>query len=145
TGPTPFTKPPAKYRSTPSLVVGGTAFSTVALNWRPCSLSRTHQPLAVNHSPALTEGNEPRIVTSSLCPRTFTRSTANPLSSLKKVTRSTSPAISSAGVRDCGEESFILVEVYSVGADSSCVNRGMARKGVLISGRSYQWPALTRM
>jgi hypothetical protein len=42
---------------------------------------------------------------------------------LKKVTRSTRPAISSEGVRGCGEESFILVEVYlvevySAGADS---------------------------
>src|ERR1019366_8869576 len=125
TGPTPFTKPPAKYRSTPSLVVGGVAFSTVALNWRPCSLSRTHHPLAVSHSPALTDGNEPRTVTRSRCPRTFTRSTANPLSSLKKVTRSTRPAISSEGVRGCGEKSFILVEVYSVGVDLSAANRDM--------------------
>jgi hypothetical protein len=36
---------------------------------------------------------------------------------LKKVTRSTRPAISSEGVRGRGEESFILVEVYSVGVD----------------------------
>ena len=50
-------------------------------------------------------------------PRTFTRSTANPLSSLKKVTRSTSPAISSDGVRVCGEESLILIEVYAVGTE----------------------------
>src|ERR1035437_7082755 len=127
TGPTPFTKPPARYRSTPSLVVGGTAFKTWALNWRPCSLSRTHHPFAVSHSPALTDGNEPRIVTSSRCPRTFTRSTANPLSSLKKVTRSTRPAISSEGVRGCGEESLILIEVYAVGADSSSANRCMSR------------------
>jgi hypothetical protein len=70
--------------------------------------------LAVNHSPALTAGNEPRTVTSSRCPLTFTRSTANPLSSLKKVTRSTSPAISSDGVRDCGEELFIQMEFYSL-------------------------------
>jgi hypothetical protein len=28
TGPTPFTKPPPRYRSTPSLVVGGVAFRT---------------------------------------------------------------------------------------------------------------------
>jgi len=39
------------------------------------------------HSPALTAGKEPRTVTWSRCPGTFTRSTANPLSSLKKVTR----------------------------------------------------------
>src|ERR1039458_4672074 len=110
TGPTPFTKPPPRYRSMPSLVVGGTAFSTVALNWSPCSLSRTHHPLAVSHSPALTDGKEPRTVTSSRYPRTFTRSTANPLSSLKKVPRSTSPAISSEEARGCGEESLILLQ-----------------------------------
>src|ERR1019366_614771 len=89
-------------------VVGGSVFICRALNWSPCSLSRTHQPSAVSHSPALTEGNDPRTVTSSRCPRTFTRSTANPLSSLKNVTRSTSPAISSDGVRVCDGESFIL-------------------------------------
>src|ERR1035437_11126074 len=123
TGPTPFTKPPAKYRSTPSLVVGGTAFRTWALNWRPCSLSRTHHPFAVSHSPALTDGNEPRTVTRSRCPRTFTRSTANPLSSLKKVTRSTRPAISSDGVCGCGEESLILIEVYGAGVEFGIPNR----------------------
>lgn len=68
------------------------------LNWSLCSLSRTRQPSAVNHSPALTEDNEPRTVTGSRCPRTFTRSTENPLSSLKNVTLSTSPAISSVGL-----------------------------------------------
>ena len=47
-------------------------------------------------------------------PRTFTRSTANPLSSLKKVTRSTRPAISSNGARGCGEESVMLIEVNAV-------------------------------
>src|ERR1035437_3709725 len=107
TGPTPFTKPPARYLSIPSLVLGGRA-----LNWRPCSLSRTHQPSAVSHSPALTDGNEPRTVTSSRCPWTFTRRTANPLSSLKKVTLSTSPTISSDGVRAWGAEALILMEVY---------------------------------
>jgi len=53
--------------------------------------------------------------TRSRCPRTFTRSTAKPLSGLKKVTRSTRPAISSVVVRGCGEESLILFEVYAVG------------------------------
>src|ERR1019366_6672861 len=78
---------------------------------------RTHHPFAVSHSPALTDGEEPRTVTKSRCPLTFTRSTANPLSSLKKVTRSTRPAISSDGVRGCGKESFILIEVYAVGTE----------------------------
>src|SRR5580704_2093782 len=114
TGPIPFTKPLARYRSTPSLVVGGTVFRIFALNWRPCSLSRTHPPSAVSHSPALTDGNEPRIVTGSRCPRTCTRSTAKPLSGLKNVTRSTSPAISSVGTRGWAEEAVILIEVYAV-------------------------------
>jgi putative SOS response-associated peptidase YedK len=46
---------------------------------------------------------------------------------LKKVTRSTSPAISSEGVWGSGEESLILIEVYAVGAGSSCANRDMPR------------------
>jgi hypothetical protein len=71
------------------------------------------------HSPALTAGKEPRTVTWSRCPGTFTRSTATPLSSLKKVTRSTSPAISSEGVLGCGEVSLMLVEVFAL-EDKSC-------------------------
>lgn len=81
---------------------------------------RMHR-FAVSHSPALTAGKEPRTVTKSRCPRTFTLRTANPLSSLKKVTRSTSPAISSEGVQGCGEESLILVGVYSVGTPTAPV------------------------
>jgi hypothetical protein len=42
---------------------------------------------------------------------------------LKKVTRSTSPAISSARVRGCGEKSFILVGVYALEADISSASR----------------------
>ena len=122
TGPTPLTKPPARYRSTPSLVVGGTAFMVLALNWSPCSLSRTHQPAAISHSPALTAGKEPRTVTRSRWPRTFTRSTENPLSSLKKVTRSTRPEISSDGVWGCGEGSLILIEVYALEGNSCRLN-----------------------
>jgi hypothetical protein len=47
----------------------------------------------------------------------------NPLSSLKKVTRSTSPAIFSEGVRGCGKESLILVEVCALEADISSASR----------------------
>ncbi len=67
----------------------------VALNCRPCSLSLTHQPSAVSHSPAATEGSDPTTVVSSRCPRAFTRRTQNPLSSLWQVTRSIRPEISS--------------------------------------------------
>ena len=45
---------------------------------------------------------------------TFTRTTANPLSTLKKVTRSTSPAISSEAVRGWGE-SFIRSKSMRIG------------------------------
>src|SRR5215469_3089251 len=94
-GPMPFTRPLPRYRSIPSVVVGGTVFRIVALNCRPCSLSLTHQPLAVSHSPAVTDGSEPTTVTSSRCPFAFTRRTQKPLSSLWKVTRSIKPEICS--------------------------------------------------
>jgi len=77
-------------------------------------LSLTHDPDAVNHSPALTAGNDPSTVANSRCPRTFTRRTANPLSASKKVTFSTRPAISSAGEHGGKLESLILIEAYSV-------------------------------
>src|SRR5205823_9149383 len=92
--------PLPRYLSIPSAVVGGTVFSVAALNCSPCSLSLTHQPSAVSHSPAVTDGREPTTVTSSGCPFTFTRRTQKPLSSLWKVTRSMSPEICSVeGVR----------------------------------------------
>jgi hypothetical protein len=60
----------------------------------------THQPTALSHSPAVTEGSDPTNVVSSLCPRVFTRRTQKPFSSLWKVTRSISLEISSvAGLR----------------------------------------------
>src|SRR5271157_6597841 len=80
----------------PLAVVGGTVFMVVALNCSPCSLSLTHQPSALSHSPAVTEGSDPMTVVSSRCPRAFTRSTQKPLSSLWNVTRSIRPEISSA-------------------------------------------------
>src|SRR6266516_3752757 len=91
----------------PSAVVGGTVFMFVALNCSPCSLSLTHQPSALSHSPAVTEGSDPMTVVSSRCPRAFTRRTQNPLSVLWKVTRSITPEISSvAGLRS-GIAAFI--------------------------------------
>ena len=73
--------------------------SMSARNWRPNSLSWTHCPSAVIHSPALTEAREPTMATRSRCPFAFTLSTAQPFSSLKKVTRSISPERLSAGRR----------------------------------------------
>src|ERR1700730_7497331 len=85
----------------------------IALNCRPCSLSLTHQPSALSHSPAGTEGSDPTTVVSSRCPRAFTRSTQKPLSSLWKVTRSTSPEISSvAGLRS-GIAAFMCRDSFS--------------------------------
>ena len=107
-GPIPLTKPLPRYRSIPSAVVGGTVFMVVALNCSPCSLSLTHQPSALSHSPAVTEGSDPTTVVSSRCPRAFTRRTQKPLSSLWKVTRSIRPEISSvAGLRS-GIAAFML-------------------------------------
>ena len=111
----PLTKPLPRYRSIPSAVVGGTVFMVVALNCSPCSLSLTHQPSALNHSPAVTEGSDPTTVVSSRCPRAFTRRTQKPLSSLWKVTRSISPEISSvAGLRS-GIAPFMLGDSFSHG------------------------------
>jgi hypothetical protein len=101
---------------------GSGGFRIWALNWRPCSLSRTHNPFAVTHSPALTFGNEPSTVTSSRCQRTFTQSTTNPLSELKKVTHSLSPAISSGGVLDLGAALLMLIKVYEAAA-TLCAQR----------------------
>ena len=68
----------------------------VALNCSLCS----HQPSALSHSPAVTEGSDPTTVVSSRCPRAFTRRTQKPLSLLWNVTRSITPEIPSvAGLR----------------------------------------------
>jgi hypothetical protein len=56
------------------------------------------------------------------------RSTAKPFSGLKKVTRSTSPAISSDGTRGWGEEVVILIEVYAV--DKYDINPPKAKLGI---------------
>src|ERR1017187_6537659 len=128
-GPTPLTKPLPRYRSIPSAVVGGTVFIMVALNCSPCSRSLTHQPSALNHSPAVTEGSEPMTVVSSLCPRAFTRRTQKPLSSLWKVTRSITPEISSvAGLRS-GIAAFIG-DSFSHRRSGAC--RRLARIGRIV-------------
>jgi hypothetical protein len=99
----------------PSAVVGGTVFMLVALNCNPCSLSLTHQPAALSHSPAVTEGSDPMTVISSRCPRALTRRTQKPLSSLWKVTRSITPEISSvAGLRS-GIAAVMLGDSFSHG------------------------------
>src|SRR5271165_111676 len=98
----PLIKPLARYFSIPSRDVGGLHLRNVALNCSPCSLSCTQLPRAVIHSPALTLARAPTTVTSSRCPFTFTRSTANPVSSLWKVTRSINPENPSWGGDDGG-------------------------------------------
>ena len=65
------------------------------------------QPSALSHSPAVTEGSDPTTVVSSRCPRTFTRRTQKPLSSLWKVTRSMTPEICSVAGRRSGIAAFI--------------------------------------
>jgi WD40 repeat protein len=83
------------------------------LNCRPCSLSLTHQPSALSHSPAVTEGSDPTTVVSSRCPRVFTRRTQKPLSSLWNVTRSISPEISSVAGLRCGIAAFMRGDSFS--------------------------------
>src|SRR5690242_1903439 len=87
----PLTMPLPRYFSMPSLVVGAVLLSMSARNWRPNSRSWIQRPSAVTHSPALTDGSEPTTATRSRRPLVFTLSTAQPFSSLKKVTRSISP------------------------------------------------------
>src|SRR6516225_10296633 len=93
----PLIKPLARYFSIPSRDVGGLHLRNVALNCSPCSLSCTQLPCVVIHSPALTLARTPTTVTSSRWPFTFTRSTANPVSSLWKVMRSINPENPSCG------------------------------------------------
>ena len=138
----PLTIPLPRYFSIPSLVVGGLRFERSALNCRPCSLSRNQRPSAVSHSPALTEGSEPITVTRSRCPLTLTRSTANPVSSLKKVTRSIRPERLSSGVGEgfcktsVGKALFVfgqrLIDRFGrpkQGDDAEEVSRGEDHRG----------------
>ncbi len=56
-----------------------------------------HRPWATNHSPALILATRPTTVIKSRFPWTLTRRTANPVSSLWKVTLSTKPLRPSSG------------------------------------------------
>ena len=76
----------------PSSDVGAEVFRNRARNCRPWVRSLTQSPEAVTHSPAEIIAACPMVVTSSLWPRAFRRSTQKPLSRLWKVTRSTRPA-----------------------------------------------------
>jgi hypothetical protein len=95
-------------------VVRPRGFQDLGLELKPVFLVTYPQPFGCEPLSSAHSGTDPSTVTNSRCPRTFTRSTANPLSSLKKVNRSTRPAISSNGARGCGEESVMLIEVYAV-------------------------------
>jgi hypothetical protein len=96
-----------------AVVVGGTVFIIAALNCSPCSLSLTHQPSATSHSPAVTAGNDPTTVISSLCPCALTRRTQKPLSSLWKVTRSIRPEISSVVGLRSGVAAFMCKLIFT--------------------------------
>ncbi len=69
----------------------------VALNCSPCSRSLTHQPSALSHSPAVTEGSDPTTVGSCRAAFAFVSRTRNPPSSLW--TRWTMPEICLVGGR----------------------------------------------
>jgi len=71
-------------------------------------------PLVVIHSPALTLARTPTTVTSSRWPLTFTRNTANPVSSLWKVMRSINPENPSWGGDDAG---VFTLQSVSMGQD----------------------------
>ena len=89
----------------------------MALSCSPCSLSRTHVPSAVSHSPAQTVGEEPTTVTRSRWPGAFTRRTQKPESSLKNVTRSMRPEIrSECGAVAAGNASTALFSHASIGS-----------------------------
>ena len=67
------------------------------MNWRPWARSVIQTPTAWMNSPAEIEATWPTTGTRSRLPRAFTFSTAKPLSSLWKVTRSTEPTSVSLG------------------------------------------------
>jgi len=62
TGPMPLTKP-AEVTLNAFNRRRRTVFINLALNWSPCSLSRTPTALGLSHSPAVTEGSDPMTVT----------------------------------------------------------------------------------
>ena len=72
-------------------VCGGMVRRCSARNCWPYSLCNTHEPTASTYSPAVTVGTVPTTVTTPRRPPGWTRSTANPVSGLWEVTRSTTP------------------------------------------------------
>ncbi len=90
-GPIPFTRPEPRYFSMPSMVLGATVFSDVAVNCTPWTRSFVQLPPAWMNSPGAMAAACPTTVTSSRRPRICTRRTEKPFSSLWKVTRSTDP------------------------------------------------------
>src|SRR5712691_3310218 len=113
------TWPDPKYRSIPSSVLGGTTRRCIVLNCKPCVRSVTHQPTLSIYSPGEMVGAVPTTVTRSRCPRTLTRSTQKPVSSLWNVTRSTLPARCSRGVSwvDDGVNGGMAVSLHGGGLD----------------------------
>ena len=96
-GPMPLTIPEPRYFSIPSNVLGGTTRRACVLNCRPCVRSFTQTPCPSMYSPGVMVAAVPTTVTRSRCPRTLTRRTQKPVSSLWNVTRSTAPVSCSVG------------------------------------------------
>ncbi len=90
--PMPLMRPDPRYFSMPATVVGATDLREVAVNCRPWTRSCVQLPSACTNSPSETAAAWPTRVTRSRRPRTSTRSTQNPFSSLWNVMRSTVPA-----------------------------------------------------
>src|SRR5262249_24501009 len=137
-GPMPLTIPEPKYFSMPSSVLGGTTRRVCALNCSPWVRSVTHPPWPSMYSPGVIVAAVPTTVTRSRCPRTLTRRTQKPVSSLWKVTRSTAPVRWSGGlVGDCVSDDIAWVSVWSVGGgiynhhgphDTTQMGRGQASR-----------------
>src|SRR5262249_27861909 len=96
-GPIPLTIPEPRYFSMPSRVLGGTTRRACVLNCKPCVRSFTQTPCPSMYSPGVMVAAVPTTVTRSRWPRTLTRRTQKPVSSLWKVTRSTAPVSCSVG------------------------------------------------
>src|SRR5207244_4028700 len=136
----PLTMPEPRYFSIPSRVLGGTTRSAWVLNCRPCVRSVTHPPCPSIYSPGVMVAAVPTTVTRSRCPRTLTRRTQKPVSSLWKVTRSTAPVSCSVGwvLGDGGAKVFIdCSRAYREGISRSHCGRDTQRSHMLcIPGRT---------
>src|SRR5918911_4965677 len=115
--------PEPRYFSMPSAVFGAVAFRKSARNCTPCVRSLTQFPVACTNSPAEIVAAWPTTVTSSLRPRTRTRSTQKPFSALWNVTRSTRPARASVEEPSGGFAANVVERLISDQRQVRCRHR----------------------